>query len=229
MRLPCAYHCRQNYPALAHPYPYCRPINNQLATPARTRLTPQAHAVHFEPAHALVPLDCVAATARDATPRTSRAPASLRGLAARPLAKWHLRQPQAGAHIYAMHRPCIGRACAVHTRARAHVACACACACARARSGMWHVACGMWHVHMCICARVARLAAGGSREAPETARRRSRRSLQPGPLAAPHGKPPHPPLTHPLPTPHPNPNPNQDLSIPNCIYNHAGEPDDVDP
>jgi len=149
MRLPCAYHCRQNYPALAHPYPYCRPINNQLATPARTRLTPQAHAVHFEPAHALVPLDCVAATARDATPRTSRAPASLRGLAARPLAKWHLRQPQAGAHIYAMHRPCIGRACAVHTRARAHVACACACACARARSGMWHVACGM-----CICAYV---------------------------------------------------------------------------
>lgn len=57
------------------------------------------------------------------------------------------------------------------------------------------VACGVWHEHvyMCTCSR---LAAGGSREAPEAARRRPRRSLQPRALAAPHGKHPAPPHTH---------------------------------
>ena len=109
---------------------------------APTRLPAQAHAVHFEPAHALVPLGRVAATARDAAPRPPRAPARVRSVAPRPLAERHLRQPQAGAplaispwvvRIHATHRPCVCGARAVHTRAQAHVACACT---------WWHAARG---------------------------------------------------------------------------------------
>ena len=158
---------------------------------APTRLPAQAHAVHLEPAHALVPLGRVAATARDAAPRPPRAPARVRSVAPRPLAERHLRQPQAGAplaispwvvRIHATHRPCVCGARAVHTRAQAHVACACT---------WWRVARACVHMHC------SRLAAGGRREAPEAARRRPRRSLQPRAPAAPHGKhpAPHPP-TH---------------------------------
>ena len=84
------------------------------------------------------------------------------------------------------------RACAMHTRAQGRTGHVRAPAPVHVHVG----ACGMRHVHVCTCAR---LATGGSREAPEAARRRPRRSLQSGPVAAPHGKPPPPPPPHPSP------------------------------
>ena len=60
----------------------------------------QAHAVHLEPSHALVPLDCVAATASDAALAAERAAAGMRGVAPRPLAERNIRQPKAGARAH---------------------------------------------------------------------------------------------------------------------------------
>ena len=82
-----------------------------------------------------------------------------------------------------------GRACAVrvpciHVRRRTWHA--------RARGGMRRVARACVRARACVHMHCSRLAAGGRREAPEAARRRPRRSLQPRAPAAPHGKPPLP-------------------------------------